>query len=405
MSSGLLVVVTGYLLRHPVPGNVWAFLHYLVGLHGLGHRVVYVEESGWPQSCYEPATGRYSDDPAAGLSLAAHALAGTGAEDVALLYVDRDSGRTWGGERADVARLVRDADLLLDVGGASWLPEFDAARCRVLVDMDPLFTQAGVFAGGRLDTYDRCFSYGTRLGSPGCTVPDAGVAWKPTVPPVVPDLWDLPAPPADGPFTTVANWTAYGGVEVDGRWYGQKDIEFDRLHDVPARAGIPVELAVSGMPEGAATRFGAGGWRVSTHAAAGTSLSSYRDLISRSRGEFSAAKHAYVASRSGWISDRTVCYLAAGRPAVVQDTGPVLGVPLGQGLVPFRTPDDAVDRLREVASERDHARAARELARDVFAADVVLPRLLDLAAAEDAGSRTDERSSGGGEEVAACGSS
>jgi hypothetical protein len=373
------IVVSGYMVRHPVAGNLLAFFHYVLGLWRLGHEVVYLEESGWPYSCYDPETRRWVDHPEGGLRVVGELLSSHGAS-VPLVYVNRETGRISGGGSEDVARLLSEADLLLNIGGVCWLPEFLLCGRRALIDMDPLFTQVERFGAKALGDYHVHFSYGANLGRPGCTVPTLGIDWRPAVPPVVADLWEGAEPPADGRFTTIGNWGSYGGVTYEGEYYGQKDEEFLRLIDLPLRTPARLELALSGGQE-VAPRFRAKGWSIRD---AGEEVSgdvaTYRDYILSSRGEFSVAKNAYVRTRSGWFSDRSVCYLAAGLPAVLQDTGFSDWLPTGRGVIAFRTADEAAALLGEVEADYPgHRRAAREVAREFFDHRVVLPKLLESA--------------------------
>jgi len=375
------IVVSGYMVRHPMAGNIYAYLHYLAGLRRLGHDVVYVEESGWGEACYDPGAFAYSDDPGRGLAIVDRIPRLHGVDGVTVAYVDPITDRSWGLERHEVAGALRACDLLLNIGGVCWLPEFEEARRRALVDMDPLFTQTGQFAFDTLEHHDTHFTYGTNVGRPGCDVPTNGIDWQPTVPPVVPAMWRLGPPPTDGPFTTIANWSAYDAVEVDGRHYGQKDEEFLRLADLPRLAGVPVQAAIAGGDR-RVEKLRVGGWSIGNAGDLVPDVRRYRAFVARSRAELSPAKHAYVAARTGWVSDRTVCYLAAGRPAVVQDTGLDDRCGVGAGLLTFVSADDAATAVETVVADYEsHSRAARRLARTVFGFDVVLPRLLECAGA------------------------
>ena len=152
-----------------------------------------------------------------------------------------------------------------------------------------------------------------------------------------------------------------------------------KLIDLPARTAQPLELAVSRAPR---ELLHAHGWRTVDALEISRTTSSYRDFIQRSRAEFGVAKHTYVHYRTGWFSDRTECYLAAGRPALVQDTGWTAHLPSGDGLLAFSTLDDAVAGIERINHDYDrHARQAREIAREHFAADRVLPKLLDAVCA------------------------
>jgi hypothetical protein len=379
------VVVCGYAVRFPLAGMVLAFANYVAGLDRLGHRVVYLEESGWDQSCYHPPTRGYGDDPTWGLDNLAATLTRLGCGDVPIGYVDRASGASWGRPARDRRAVLAGADLLLNVGGVCQLDEFSACDRRVLVDLDPGFTQAGRFGGPTAIDHHAHFSYGTNIGRPGCLVPDDGVAWQPTVPPVIVDWWsDLPAPAAGAALTTVANLDAYGEIEVGGRTWGQKRPEIDRLGDLPSRLtaerGLRLEVAISSGDEALTDELIASGWEVGDGEAATGSLADYRAYVAGSAAEFSVAKEAYVGLRTGWFSDRSACYLAAGRPVVVQDTGFVW--PEGttapeRGVLTWSTADEAAEAIGRVVDEPEANRAAaRSVADEVFGHRPVLERLL-----------------------------
>jgi hypothetical protein len=196
------------------------------------------------------------------------------------------------------------------------------------------------------------------------------------------DLWTTDSrPAADAPFTTVANWSAYGGVSYRGEHFGQKDEEFSKLLDLPRAVNRqPLELAISGATAQTIEQFRAAGWRIRDAAQLSDDLDPYRRYITTSRGELSAAKNGYVKTRSGWFSDRSVCYLAAGRPVIVQDTAIGGWLPRSAGVQTFSTPAEAAACIARVnAAYDEHAAAARDFAARVCAHDVVLPRLLDAA--------------------------
>ena len=376
------IVICGYMIRHPVAGNILAYYHYLLGLHRLGHEVTYLEESGWPSSCYDPAMRAYGDDPTAGMRRVRDVMSRDGLDHVPVYFVSRESRRCYGGDFDDAAAAVKNADLLLNIGGVCWLPEFSSCRRRALIDMDPFFTQVGRFAQEGVGDYHACFSYGGNIGKPACRVPTNGIQWRGTVPPVVMDLWkDEVRPAKDAAFTTVANWSAYGGVTYRGEHFGQKDEEFAKLLDLPRCVnGQALELAVSGAKSQTMEKFRAAGWRIRDAAEVSDDIETYRRYITTSRGELSAAKNGYVKTRSGWFSDRSVCYLASGRPVVVQDTGIADWLPPSAGVLTFSTVAEAAACVERVNAAYDaHAAAAREFAARVCAHDIVLPRLLDSA--------------------------
>ncbi|MBD2247166.1 hypothetical protein [Nostoc sp. FACHB-888] len=381
------IVVCGYMIRHPVAGNLLAYFHYVLGLHNLGHEVLYLEESGWTESCYNPINHNYNDDPGFGLH-AVQTLINTYGVNATVCYVNRDTGTVYGADWQEIKQMLKTADLLLNIGGVCWLPEFLLCKHRVLIDMDPFFTQIGTFAAEGRNEYHAYFSYGVNIGQPNCGIPSDGIKWLPTVPPVVPEIWNPILIPKDSceervdlPFTTIANWNAYGGVTYKGEHYGQKDQEFMRLLELPSYCSQKLELALAGKDAEiaeVAKSLQAAGWLIRDGKEISANLSTYITYLTGSRGEFSVAKQAYVKTRSGWFSDRTVCYLAAGRPAILQDTGFSDWLPTGQGVLAFSCLQSAVSCIERVNTNyQAHCQAAVELAEQFFSYKVVLPKLLE----------------------------
>ena len=368
------------MIRHPVAGNLLAYFHYVLGLHRLGHEVMYLEESGWSYSCYDPEAKDWQDHPDTGLRIVRELMAEYGL-DVPLCYVNRETGKVVGAEWDEIKRMLGEADLLINIGGVCWLPEFRLCRRRVLIDMDPFFSQVEGFASEVLEDYHLHFSYGTNIGNSDCKIPTRGIEWLPTVPPVVPELWTGGKPSENAPFTTVGNWGAYGGIAFEGESYGQKDEEFLRILDLPKHTAQKLELAISGAVETVKEQLRLAGWLVRD---AGEDVSgnvqTYKSYITQSRGEFSVAKNAYVKTRSGWFSDRSVCYLAAGLPVILQDTGFTDWLPSGNGVLAFSSLEEAVNCLVQVnADYLRHRRAASEIAENFFSYRVVIPKILETA--------------------------
>jgi hypothetical protein len=376
------IVVAGYAVRFPLGGNLWAHLQYVLGLHRLGHEVTFVEDAGWADSCYDPATDRMSSDPSPGLGIVGALMQQLGLGDA---WAFRDLGGRWhGAEGLDLDGLLAETDLFLDVGGASHFPEMRRARRTAHVDMDPVFTQLGAFgADRRLDEYDALFTYGARIGRDGCAIPTGGHEWHPLRPPVVLDLWEPKGSEAEpraaaSRWTTITQWFSYGPLEHGGEVYGQKDVEFLRFLDLPQRTSCAIEIAVGS--EAPLDELRGHGWRVTDPVPISSDPWRYRSYVQDSRGEVSVAKNAYVKTRSGWFSDRTATYLAAGRPAVVQDTGLNGDLRTGEGLLVFGTLEEAVAALDRVEAAYDaHSEAARELAKTALASDKVLTDLVDRA--------------------------
>lgn len=379
---GLRVAVAGGLARHPINagGCTWAFLQYALGFRELGAEVRYVEHLD-PGDCID---GEWRPAPfaaSANVALFRDALARHGLEGSLLV---RGGDEVIGAPLAELRDWVAAADLFVNLSGRWHLHDVMAgARRRVYVDLDPGFTQiwqAGYGADMNLAGHDAYVTVGLNLGRPDCPIPTLGLRWHPLPPPVVLAEWQPIAERRDC-YTTVADWRGYGPIEWQGVRYGQKADEFLRIVDLPRRVSVPLEICLAIHPdEPALPDLRAGGWRLVDPGVEAADVEVYRRYIRRSRGELSVAKHGYVAGRTGWVSDRTACYLAAGRPAVVQDTGAGRDLTLGEGLLAFDDADGAVAALAAVERDYDHhAAAARALAAEYFGARQVLGRLLDVA--------------------------
>jgi hypothetical protein len=221
---------------------------------------------------------------------------------------------------------------------------------------------------------------GEAVGTDGCTVPTCGLDWIGTPQPIALDHWPAVAL-SGGPMSSVGSWRGpYGPVEFDGVVYGLRVHEFRRFVALPRRTGLTCELALDIDPWDEADRAALrdAGWRLVDPLAVAGGLTDYRDYVRRSGGEFATAKGMYVQSRCGWFSDRSICYLASGRPVLAQDTGLGEASGAGAGLLTFATLDEAVDGAEQLAAEpRRHAAAARALAEERFDARRVLPRLIE----------------------------
>jgi hypothetical protein len=224
--------------------------------------------------------------------------------------------------------------------------------------------------------HDFFFTYAERIGQSGCELPDLGIQWHPTRPPVVSELWK--SEPPGSTWTTVMTWDNFRRpIEWDGKVYGTKELEFGRVETLPQQLTGSFELAVGGASP-PAERWRSLGWSVVNSHDVSRSMEKYQNYIQQSRGEFSVAKNVYAATRSGWSSCRSVCYLAAGRPVVVQDTGFSEIIPTGEGLLAFMDLNEAIEAIMRVESDYVHHRnKAREIARHYFDSGVVLKSLLN----------------------------
>jgi hypothetical protein len=262
-----------------------------------------------------------------------------------------------------------------------------------------MYTQASVpdYVAGTIDdaararvdmlrSHDVFFTFGENIKAPDCRIPTALFDWIPTRQPIVLDCFEKAAVPVGlrrRVLTTVASWEpSEKGPLVDGVAYGGKGVEFERFIDLPRRSALPLELAMAGRAP--TDRLRGLGWKMTDGYGVSRDPWVYRDYLASSLGEWSPAKNAYVASRSGWFSCRTACYLALGVPAVVQDTGFGRAIPTGEGVLAFGTLEEAADAIGRLADEPErHAKAARAIAGEFFDSDKVLSRLIDTALTSD----------------------
>jgi len=353
-------------------GHTWQFLQYLLGFQRLGYDVLLLDSLEHA----DPAAEQTNVDYVRAV-MAEHGL------DGAWTITLRDGSHA-GVPRVDAVRFVQDADLVLNVMGFLTDDELlAAARKLVFLDTDPGFPQmwqdlglADVFAG-----HDVHVTIGERIGEPDCEIPTCGLDWVTTPQPVVLDAWPRAHDRPRRPITSVASWRgAYGPVDYQGKTYGLRVHEFRRFAQLPALTGREFELALAIHPEETSdlALLDDAGWRLVAPDEVAMSPNAYRAFIADSMAELMIAKGMYVQSRSGWFSERSICYLASGRPVVAQDTGLAGRYPLGAGLLAFDTLDEAAGAVEAVAADYPrHAAAAREVAEDCFDSNLVLSRLLE----------------------------
>jgi hypothetical protein len=295
-------------------------------------------------------------------------------------------GRTFGLEPAEIADVIAEAELLLNVSGGTLIrDEYLPCKRKVLIDSDPGWNHFRNYP--RWDAnpnwqgshgyraHDHFFTYAGRIGQPGCKLPDVGLTWHPTVPPVVLDCWT--AEPPGATWTTVMTWKNFQEtIQHEGVTYGTKEMEFDSIRELPRYVSAPLELAIGGA-QAPSDEWRALGWSVVSAQDKSRTAEDYRHYVQSSRGEISVAKNVYVATRSGWFSCRSTCYLAAGLPVVVQKTGFEDLIPTGAGILAFANLNEAASALESIESNYTfHTKAAQELARAHFASEVVLADIL-----------------------------
>jgi hypothetical protein len=373
------IIVAGIIGRHPYGGVAWCSMMYLLGLQRLGHNVWYLEDMA--ECNFDPIENTLSTDPRYALAFIRTCLDPYGLGDH-WCYVNYLATEYFGHTREQWRQVCANCDLFINLSGGCWTlrDEYAAIPYKAFIDSDPAFTQLEIVRLGqeRVDffaRYDQLFTFGRNIGTPASSISGAPLKWNHTWQPVCIDEWTPSATPPRPVFTTVMTWKIESFKELGGH----KDQEFRNFLQLPSITNVPIELAV-GAPHdfdvcAYLRRFG---WGCRDAFAVSRTPFIYRDFIRSSLGEFSVAKHTYVKSNCGWFSDRTECYLASGRPVVVQDTGFSAHIPTGNGLFAYRTVEEAAAGLEEIVSNYErHSRAAREIAITHFSPEAVLPSLIE----------------------------
>jgi hypothetical protein len=369
----------------PLAGVGWQALHYVLGLRRLGHDVWYIEDSG--ALPYDPRQQGLAQDCTYNVAFLRHMMERFDLGD-RWAYWDAGGNEWHGLARERVAELYGKADALINLCGATHLRD-EHMKCpiRVFVDTDPGYEQARLAEGDAaaaryLGAHTHLFTYGENLGQPDCAIPLAGMAWRATRPPVLLDLWDAGCVSAGPFFTSVATWENKGkDITIAGETYRwSKHVNFLRFLDLPRQTLQPCRLAMWPPTKEIEARVREAGWDIVDPVPVSADMQPYRDFIVSSRAEFTVAKDIYVRPRTGWFSDRSVCYLAAGRPVVTQDTGFSKTIRSDAGLFAFSTLEEIRDAIGRInADYRRQCHAALEVAHEFFDADRVLRDLLKMA--------------------------
>jgi hypothetical protein len=375
----LTILLSGMIAADPHQGGAtWAVLQYLLGFRRLGHDVYFVEPL--PGASLRPAGAAPADTVNA--AYFRQVVSEFGLAHAAALLVER-TRETVGLPYPELLRVARRADLLVNVSGMLTDPDLTGGiPVRAYLDLDPGFVQLWHTAEGidmRFAGHTHFVTIGLAVGRPDCPVPTCGLPWLTTPQPVVLEHWPVADRIRCDALTTVGNWRGYGSVEHGGVFYGQKAHSLRRVITLPSRTRERFLLALAIHPEEtkdlAALR--ANGWRLTDPSQVAHSPAAYRKFVRGSKGEFGVAKSGYAAARCGWFSDRSLCYLASGRPVIAQETGFSRFLPTGAGLFAFETAEDVLGAIDALNGDyARHARAARQVAEEQFDSDRVLGRLL-----------------------------
>ncbi|MCW3050008.1 MAG: hypothetical protein JWO74_4292 [Solirubrobacterales bacterium] len=375
------VVVLGMMTKMPVPGVVWQTLHYLEGLRRLGCDVWYVETHGRTPSMF--MRHEHDDGSARAAAFIETTLGRFGFGDRWAFHALHHDGRCFGRSHRELEALYASAALILNLhGGTMPLPELVATDRLVYLETDPVQLQVELHDNRPetvefLASHRAFFTFAENLGAPDCRLPmDARFAFRPTRQPVVLDWWERRAGRGEA-FTTIGNWRQqWREVRFLGETYHwSKHLEWDQFMDLPARTGAAFELALSGYDDEDRAGLEDRGWGV--RPAMDMSLDDYRDFVCGSAAEMTVAKDQNIRLRTGWFSDRSATYLAAGRPVITQDTAFGCALPTGDGLFAVSSVDEAAEAVQRIAAEPErHERAARAIAREHFSHEAVLRPLL-----------------------------
>ena len=382
------IIVMGFMGSMPIAGVIWQHIHYIVGLQRLGHEVFYIEDSA--RMTYNPQTFDVGEDygyAASILQRLAEEFEFNDRWGFCARYL-KDTP-TAGLSLTKIRKLYREADAVLNVCGTQEFNDDLLRSERILyVESDPGVEQIKIDQKVQdtweyLQRHHALFTFGENVGTEKFPVPTHGLEWLPTRQPIVTDLWQTRRRPAEtAVFTSIANWSTSGLKDIT--WRGEKYLwskspEFVRFVSAPKKSGETFELATNMKDEPTREKFLENDWRLVSPIELSIDYRQYRDYIRNSKGEFTVAKDQYVRLNTGWFSDRTACYLAAGRPVITQKTG-FPWEETHRGLLTFRSLPEIVEAVKMINADYAlHSKAARDLAREVFEAEKVLKSLLERA--------------------------
>lgn len=387
------IIVLGFMGSMPVAGVIWQHVHYIVGLQRLGHDVYYIEDTGhYP---YDPIAFQPSEDYSYAAKTLKELSKRFGFEErwgFCARFKDpiEMAGLDWG----EMLVLFREADCALNICGSHLiLEEYDVIRNLIYVESDPGVEQIKVDRGDQecirhLQKHHHLFTFGELIGTEHFPVPLHGMNWIPTRQPVVADLWSTGNPdhvfsPVGKRFTTICNWSTAGHKEIEWRgstYLWSKSKEFLRFVHAPVEAEEVFEMATDLKTDEERALFRRNNWKITSPHELSMDINSYREFILNSKAEFTCAKDQYVRLNTGWFSDRSACYLAAGKPVVTQETGFSEIYGEGMGLAGFANADNIREIIQNInADYSGHSQAATRLGKDIFGAETVLTQLLTRA--------------------------
>jgi hypothetical protein len=388
----LKIIIGGFIGLLPAGGVTWDYLQYPLGFHLMGHDVYYIEDTRlYP--VYQAGENQWNDS-----SILVEKLSKI-MNDFGLhnrwAYRDEASGKSFGLSESGIKDICSTADIFINISCSTFLrDEYLKIPIRILIDSDPMFTQIQYltlqsFTPGKsgireqVNAHNYLFTFGENIGSIECRIPDCGLNWLPTRQPICLQYW-LPTNKLNGipNFSTVMNWSSGKTLTYDNETWGQKNIEFKKIVDLPelitdVNFSIIVNDSFALNSKEHYEQISGKGWQILAAEKYAADYKMYRQTIYASTGEFSVAKETYVKSFSGWFSCRSACYLAAGKPVVAQDTGWSKFLDTGAGLLAFTNLEEAFSSVENILSDYNrHSMAARSIAEEYFDSDTVLTKML-----------------------------
>jgi hypothetical protein len=390
MKSSKVLVVLGMMGRCPFGGQTWLYINWLRGLHKLGHRIFYVEDDlDWP---YDPRVNTCHTDPSYTVEYVAGVMKRIGLDGCwAYRPRYRSADECYGMTVAQLLDLYRGCDALLNICGAAamgWNPDQQQAKRRVLVETDPVGAELEMATGneGTFEVYnahDTFVTYGENYGAPDCGVPMGKIQFHKTRQPIDIDLWPYAFDASCRKYTTSGNWKQKGrDLEYNGQlYYWSKHHEFLKFIDLPRRRpGVEFELCMNINENDEADRqlLLEHGWHLDSPFQMSLDPWGYQNYFKTARAEYTCAKDQNVRLRSGWFSERDLCFLSSGKPVIAQETGFSKFIPCGTGLFGFHTMDDILAAVDTIESDYEKAcRAAREIAVEHFECERVCRKFMD----------------------------
>lgn len=376
------IIILGYIVRGPYGGLVWHHLQYVLGLKKLGHEILFLEDSDNYPSCSSPLNPELTTDASYGLRFIQRIFNDFNLTDC-WSYYDEHTNTWFGLSKTKALAFCKKAAAVINISGINPVRSWWAkVTNRILIDTDPVFTQIRHLTkkhdNAVAQHHTAYFSFGENVGKINCGIPNDGFKWKPTRQPVFLDAWKTSYTNKVDKWTTVMQWDSYNEQIYNEKIFGMKSVSFEPFYNLPARlVQERFELALGIADPVVSSVLQKSGWKLINSLTPTKTPWTYQQYIRHSKGEWSVAKHGYVVSNSGWFSERSACYLASGKPAIVQETGFSQNIPTGKGLLSFTNVEECIEMVNCINKDyKFHCIQARKIAIEQFASDLILKKLL-----------------------------